>query len=177
MVAGASVFSSYLPAFFLTGSSRAGVIDVSQNVCCNSSIAGTLLVNPGLCGAVLYHAWKVELHYIPPEHILFIQVLSKDGIIQSSHYLNCTERIRPEPHGNTIPYDPEGILSLSQVIGEVDCQIDPSILPQVPVQEEIQEHFSNVNVAHKRSGFNCSQMLVCVRQHEPRTPQGRIQSG
>jgi hypothetical protein len=158
MVAGASVFTSCLPAFFLTGSSGAGVIDVSQKVCCNHSIAGTLLVNSGLCGAVLCHAWKVDLHFIPPEHIVLIQVLSKDSLIQPSHYMNCTERRRPEPHGNTIPSDPAVILSLSQVIGEVACQIDPIILPQVPVQEEIQEHFSNVNVAHKRSGFNCSQM-------------------
>jgi hypothetical protein len=61
MVAGASV-----SAFFLTGSSRAGVIDVSQNVCRNPSIAGMLLVNTGICRAVLCHAWRVELHYIPP---------------------------------------------------------------------------------------------------------------
>jgi hypothetical protein len=98
-----------------------GVIDVSQNVCRNPSIAGTLLLNPGLFTAVLCHAWKVKLHYIPPEHIVLIQVLSKDSLIQPSHYINCTERRRPEPHGNMITSDPEGILSLSQVIGELAC--------------------------------------------------------
>jgi hypothetical protein len=106
MVAGASVFSSCLSAFFLTGPSRAGVIDVSQNACSNPSIAGTLLVNPGLCRAILWHAWKVKLHYVPPEHIVFIEVLAKDSLIQPNHYLSCTEMRRPEPHGNTIPSDP-----------------------------------------------------------------------
>jgi hypothetical protein len=118
-----------------------------SNVYSNPSIAGTLLVNPMLCRAIVWHAWKVKLHYIPPEHVILIQVLAKDSLIQPSHYLNCTERRRPEPDGNTIPSDPEGIFSLSQVIGEVACQIDPIILSQVPVQEEIQEHFSNVYVA------------------------------
>jgi hypothetical protein len=125
MVAGASVFSSCLPAFFLTGPSRAGVIDVSKNVCSNPSIAGTLLVNPGIYRDIVWHAWKVKLHYIPPEHIVLIQVLAKDSLTQPSHYLNCTAMRRPEPHGNTIPSDPEGIFSFSQVIGEVACQIDP----------------------------------------------------
>jgi hypothetical protein len=61
MVAGASVFSSCLSAFFLTGPSRAGVIDVSQNVCSNPSIPGTLLIKPGIFRAILWHAWKVKM--------------------------------------------------------------------------------------------------------------------
>jgi hypothetical protein len=48
MVASAIIFSSCLSAFFLTGPSGAGIINVSQKVSGYSPITRSLLVNPGL---------------------------------------------------------------------------------------------------------------------------------